>query len=385
MLDTENVKSDIKNEMQKFVSSLDKPRILLAGSTGCGKSTLCNLVFKRDVCAAGSGRPQTRGIREIQAEDIPVIIHDSEGYETGANFGSGGEGQDYFSIITDFMDRQDENGNPVDIIWYCISSAGARVTDADISVIKEFRTRRRPIAVILTQADMCSQEDSDVLADTVKSATGSDTAVFESSTDPMVAHEIDTSGMGIDALYEWTLGNLEESRKDAFMIACGRAFDRKYDYCVKLTREYSAMAGTAAVSPVPFSDAAIITPVQLAMVGRILSVWNMNQMQNLLKAACIDQILPMLGRFVAGNIIKFIPGIGQIMGGIVNASVAFSLTYGLGKALNETCRMMCERELAGLAVNFSDFFGDSFIENVKKYAKEARDWKEKGLDDEDPA
>ena len=52
-----------REEMEGFISGYDengKPRILIAGATGCGKSTVCNLVFNREITASGSGGTTTR-------------------------------------------------------------------------------------------------------------------------------------------------------------------------------------------------------------------------------------------------------------------------------------------------------------------------------------
>ena len=54
------------------------------------------------------------------------------------------------------------------------------------------------------------------------------------------------------------------------------------------------------------------------------------------------KVVSMLGKAVAGNILKMIPGAGSIIGGAVNATVASSITYALGKGLCSAAEMICD-------------------------------------------
>ena len=191
--DLEKFKNRFREEMESFLSGYEdknKPRILVAGSTGCGKSTLCNLVFKRKVCTEGAGTPVTRGVRKITRPEIPVIVYDSEGYETGARFSdrSDGEesaGQKYCDLIMNAVEKE-----RIDLVWYCISAPGSRVTDVDISLIKQFRSLKKPVAVVLTQIDVATEEDCEELKKTIAGEVdgpnpeeGRKIAIFESTND----------------------------------------------------------------------------------------------------------------------------------------------------------------------------------------------------------
>lgn len=85
-INQEKLSEEFVSAMNRFTTSLEKPSILLAGATGCGKSTLCNLVFKKEICKVGQGTPVTKGINQVSDDKNGVIIYDSEGYELGASF-----------------------------------------------------------------------------------------------------------------------------------------------------------------------------------------------------------------------------------------------------------------------------------------------------------
>ena len=368
-LDTAKIEKDLSSQMKSFMEGLDKPRILLAGPTGCGKSTLCNLVFGKELCGVGCGSPVTRGINEISDPNTPVIIYDSEGYETGANLGEGaGTGsQNYHDMITSFIDGQIEKQQPVDVIWYCISAPSERITDADLKVIRAFQQRKIPVALILTQIDVATEESCESLKQVIIHELGTifEENIFESTID----YKVIPVKAGIKELYEWTNRRLPESRKESFIISCNHSYDEKFEQCLKWIKGAAAAAATASVSPVPFSDSAIITPIQIGLIGKILTTWNLNQIDKLASCVALDTILPSFGRTVAGNLVKMVPGLGSFVGALINAGVSSSITFGIGYALNEACRQIHRHVLDGTNINLSEIFNDEFTEAVLKYAE----------------
>ena len=369
-LDTTQIESNLAQEMNSFMKNLDKPNILLAGPTGCGKSTLCNLVFGREICKVGCGTPVTRGINKITDPDIPVTVFDSEGYETGADFGDGGQdsSQNYYGIITGFLDSRHDAGHPVDVVWYCVSAPSERITDADFKVIRAFQDRKIPVALILTQIDVATEETCETLKRISISELGENFRenIFESSIDylniPVPA--------GIKELHEWTLRQLPESRKESFIISCNKNFDQKFEQCLNYTKIAVAAAATASVSPVPFSDAAIITPIQIGLISKILTVWNLNQLEKLAGCVALDTILPSIGKSIAGNLIKMLPGFGSFAGAVINAGVSSSITYGLGYALSKACKEIHRHVLDGSNIDLNEVFNSQFANAVFEYAKQ---------------
>jgi len=64
---------------------------------------------------------------------------------------------------------------------------------------------------------------------------------------------------------------------------------------------------------------------------------------------------------VLSNILKFFPGIGTVLGGLINGAVATALTWVLGQVVNSQCAGYAEKVLAGEKVNFGDFFDFSVL------------------------
>ena len=363
--DQKKISEEFIYAMDNFSRSLDKPSILLSGPTGSGKSTLCNLVFKKQICKVGQGSPITKGISKVTDENCGVIVYDSEGYELGAklNNETDSEGkQDYYKLIFDFIDIQDLRGKPVDVIWYCISAPSARITDTDITIISEFNKRRKPCAVILTQVDVASEEDCDALKSTLKEKLGESVEIFESSTDENI--QIDK---GLNELHKWTEEHLDKSRKDAFIYASNRDLEAKSELCRSYIMYGALGAGAAALNPIPMSDALIITPIQMAMIGKIAATWELFSIRDAVKGLLLEVIVQNLGKTLAGNIIKLVPGLGSWVGGAINATVAASITYGLGYAFNEVCEKIKKASMEGKSVDLSSYFNSDFVKAIEKY------------------
>lgn len=104
---------------------------------------------------------------------------------------------------------------------------------------------------------------------------------------------------------------------------------------VKGTIKYYAGAAAAiGAAPIPGSDAVLLSGLQMKMTRDILSAYGINVGLGMLVEEVVKaKVVSMLGKAVAGNLIKMIPGVGSVVGGAINASVASSITYAMGRAL----------------------------------------------------
>ena len=113
---------------------------------------------------------------------------------------------------------------------------------------------------------------------------------------------------------------------------------------VKSTIKYYAGAAAAiGASPIPCSDAVLLTGVQTKMMYDIMKAYGINVgIGSVIEEILRAKVVSMLGKAVAGNILKCIPGVGSIVGGAVNAGVASSITYALGKGLCAAAEMITD-------------------------------------------
>ncbi len=98
-------------------------------------------------------------------------------------------------------------------------------------------------------------------------------------------------------------------------------------------------AAAAAAVPIPFSSAAILVPIQLSMMARIAQLHGLGLDKAGLLAVASTSIATSAGRAAASSLLKFIPGAGSVVGGVINASVASGLTLAMGEAWLRVCQL----------------------------------------------
>lgn len=115
--------------------------------------------------------------------------------------------------------------------------------------------------------------------------------------------------------------------------------EEKRKKCHKTVHAASLTAAIIGFSPIPFSDAFLLVPVQLTMMSRLHKIFGQSWSESLGKSLSRELIVVGLGRGAVGNILKLVPAVGTIAGAAINATVASSITESLGwvtvKMLND--------------------------------------------------
>ena len=338
---TQNLSMEINKELKKIKDNIKRPNILVCGGTGVGKSSLINMVLKdpKNKAKVGAGKPVTNDIKKYEGD--LVIVYDSPGYE------SGDEAQEnYKKIVLSLIDSEDDLANQIHLVWYCISQGNHRILDIDIETIINIKNKNIPIAIILTQADKGSEESAKAMqAVLAKNCKG--IHVFETSID-------EKCGMSMDPLIDWSIENLEDSLKSSF-IANINSIDHKFAEGKKIVIHHIAAAGAIAVSPIPFSDSILLTANQATLIARLAHLWNFSEQKSLIVGSLPGVFVSNVGRSLAGNLLKLLPGAGSAAGATINAVVASSITAGIGYALNSIFEKMAKDEIAGKKVDLTDY------------------------------
>ena len=181
-----------------------------------------------------------------------------------------------------------------------------------------------------------------------------------------------------EEMLKWSANKLEtEELKESFISAQMGSLELKKDKAEKIISDAMVKAGIIGISPIPFSDAIILAPLQANMILKIINVYNLDGVFS--KLGMIGElVLNKVGKNLAqnifksiiGNALKFIPLIGSYAGGIINASVASSLTYALGKGISEISYFNCTKILKGENVDIIEIFSENAIMGeVEKYLK----------------
>lgn len=363
----ENYEKEIKREFEEFEKSMEssKPTIMLLGQTGCGKSSLANLVFGEKIFETSDFISQTQEFSIKEGRECNII--DSRGYELSDTSDS------YVEEVIQGIKKFEGDNKNITSIWYCISIAGKRIQDVDIKLIKkirELRNFRDKLKIVFTKSDEDSVERDTAIEfnKLLKEKLGYEVKTYEISQEEFAKKEL-------EELIRDTAESIDsEDIRRAFIMAQKGNLELKKKEALKIVGVAAATAATVGASPIPFSDAAVLVPAQIAMIYQISRIFGLEKTANI-KGSLGTTLTTVLGKSLAGNLVKLIPGIGTGIGAMINAVIAGGMTGALGYGITENCYSVAKRILNGEKVEIENIFDNEIIksmltkENIEKFSK----------------
>lgn len=347
----------LKKDWEKFNKENQLlPNILLLGATGCGKSSLINTIFHKQVAAVNDVSRGTEDFQTYRGKDydIGVNLIDSRGYEM-----EDGKGESFtkYAASVDTLIKENRQKKPLEqihIVWYCISILGS-VQEYDRQVLMKLLNEpnlRNRIGVVLTKCDEDDSEGSEakIFKNIIKEDFGFSLPIFEVSTDL-------TLDLDVENLIEWSASQIDdEDMREAFVASQIVNLKKKRETAAKEIAGFSATAAAIGAVPIPFADAALLVPLQLAMSTAIIHSYGMESFANISKSVIGNIVISNLGKSFAGGLLKLVPGIGTLAAGAINAGVAALITSALGFAISEICYNSCKKIAQGENVDFANLF-----------------------------
>ena len=310
----------------------------IVGETGVGKSSLVNAVFGEARARVGVGLPVTRGVNYYH--EGALGIWDFEGFEIG-----GGAPQLLRENLRKIAERPADE--QISVVWYCVLSSAGRLTRTDIAMINELEAAGLPVIIVLTKVDW----DRNPVTGKMTPSYAAETLRrwIENPRDevgrPITIHNrgvVLTSavnskgkgvGYGLSDLVERTLELSPASEKDAFRIVQTLNLGWKRDMARRDVTAATASAAAPAAVPIPIATAAVLAPIQLAMMGRVAVVYDL-ELRSVFSVSALAQLATqMTGRALAASLVKFIPGAGSV----IDAAVASALTAATGEGWIRFC------------------------------------------------
>lgn len=139
-----------------------------------------------------------------------------------------------------------------------------------------------------------------------------------------------------------------------------------------------AVAATAATGaiPIPFADAPIMIAEQVTLMATICGIYGINIEKDGLKMLATTALgaggAAIVGKTLATNLLKLIPGAGTVAGGAISAGTAGIVTLAMGKAFIEICKMVKLGRLSEadiLSSKGKDIMKEQFKDQLKKNKK----------------
>lgn len=328
---------DVWDDVMASVPGADFARlppcnIAVAGRSGVGKSTLLNAVFGRDLAATGVGRPVTKDATWYEEPGFSVRLLDTRGLERGAFAES-------LAALEAKLAEARAGTNPdeqLHLLWLCLDGSGSRIEDSDRRVAEMAGRLGVPVVVVVTKAWFDSELPTIARTELPDPPVRAVVRVIASKR--MFEGGESVGPEGLETLVEESLRLLPEAERAAMAAVQRVLLAPKVESARDAIRKAGNAAFLASGTPIPFADAVLLAPIQIAMIVAVTRRMGVALNEDGWKALAAAVAGPVLATFAGrlaagslGNLLKTIPGIGSLVGGSLNAAVAVALTRFLGE------------------------------------------------------
>ena len=369
-IDTDKVVEECFNAIRDKIANLATLNIIVAGKTGVGKSTLINSVFREDIAVTGIGRPVTEHMRRITKKGFPLAVYDTKGFELDEDVQRQVKGEVMETIRSGFA--ANDISKAIHCIWYCVNAASNRIEPEEIEWLRELGNENLdtqvPIIVVLTQC--FSKKKAQELRQAIENENLNVIQVI-----PVLAqdYEIDdeytAKAFGLDVLIRVMSEALPDELLDTLQHLQKVCLEEKRKRAQAVVAAGVTAAAAAGAAPIPVADCAVLIPAQVSMIAGITAIYGMELNKSFLTAFISAALgaggATLLGKTVASNILKLVPGAGSVAGGAISASTAGVITAALG----ETYILIMDQMFMGEATA-KDFQGKAGKEHISKLFKE---------------
>ena len=370
-------RDSFRTEYDRQDAALGRFNLAIFGKTGVGKSTLINAIFGEEVARTGIGEPVTRGSHLYLDKVGHLGIVDTQGLEVGR------DSKEILSELSKAMTtmRRLPLSEQLHVAWYCVRGMDRRFEDAEADFIRRLDELGLPVLVVLTQVPRRWDGEGhghyhpdavmlveQILARRLPIAGGHPFMTYAKA-DEFAGQ----AAYGLQEVLDATFRVAPEGAHGALVAAQQIDYDRKADEARKYLTAAAGAAAAAAATPIPFSDATLLVPIQLGMMARIAQLYSIKFERAALMAVVSATAATQAGRAAFTGLLKMVPGAGTVVGGVIGAGVASTFTYAMGQAWLTICQRAARGGFGpvGGAMD-NEQVRDAFLEEFRKRLKVGR-------------
>ncbi len=286
-------------------------------------------------------------------------------------------GRDNDVLITELKDylhgmRRKPLAEQLHVAWYCVRAGDRRFETTEAEFVRALHDLGLPVVLVLTQVPRAGgrvHPDAEALAAKIADLG---LPIADGLIHYTMAQGDEFTGQtayGLQELLDATFRCAPDGVAHAITAAQRIDFARKRERAERAIKTATGAATTAGASPIPFSDAAILVPLQIGMMASIAVTYGVPLERSTAASLAATAAATTAGRSLVTNMLKFVPGAGTAVAAPISATVAGTFTYAMGHAWLRVCERMARGEL-GLVGGALD--GESvrrvFLEEFKAQA-----------------
>ncbi|MGN0475365.1 MAG: YcjF family protein [Acutalibacteraceae bacterium] len=361
---------------------MEKGNILVIGNSGVGKSTLINAVLGEERAETGWGTKGTTDELAIyENENIPFRIIDTVGFEP--------------SLIKEFKainavkkwskesTKKDMEDKQINVIWFCVDGTARKLFPKTIENLSRATSMWKsvPIIVVITKSYSLPERQQNI--EMVNNAFSKQKRYSKNlrKVIPVVAstYVLNESAYaapeGIIELIDATNELMPEGVKAYEKDIAAFKLNRKRAMAHGLVGVSTTAGVVVGVAPIPFADALILSPIEIAEVNALAQIYgiNKNEESKQFLNSIIEVGTVSAAAKTAISALKAIPGI-NIGASALNALIAGSIVAALGEGTIYAFEQVYLGKKSVSDIDWVKNFMESklssqFVENVKVAAE----------------
>lgn len=318
-----------------------KGNVLVVGNSGVGKSTLINAVLGENKAAAGFGIKGTSSeITVYKGENIDFNLIDTVGFEPQKAFWE--LEPKAIKTVRDWCKNaalDEDSENDINIIWFCVDGTAAKLFTKTIKDLLRATSIWKAVPIIAVITKSYSQPDREKNIKMVQDAfDAASKTVQPRAIIPVIAESFYLSDSvfappeGITELIDLTNGLLPEGKRIAVDVVAKYKLERRRAFAQTAVLSSTAAAATIGAVPMPFADALLLQPLEVAEINGIAAIYGIRkgEQAKLLKNTIVEVGTISTAARAAISALKAIPGVG-LATSVINAVIASGIVAALGE------------------------------------------------------
>lgn len=320
---------------------MEKGNVLVIGNSGVGKSTLINAVLGGNVAKTGwgtSGTTTKLEIYEPTSADVPFRVIDTIGFEP--NWWKQQKAITAVKKWSKDCAKKGNEDNQINVIWFCVDGTRRKLFEEDIKSLAKAASMWKAVPIVVAITKSYSVPDREENREMVYQAFAKDKkhASNLKGIIPVVAeiYKLNDAAYappeGITELIDKTNEVMPEGRKAATADLAKFVLNRKRILAHSVVTTATASGAVVGAIPIPFSDAVLLTPTEVAEVNAIAMVYGIGKDEK--SKQFLNSIVEVGTVGAAAKVLisalKAIPGI-NIAASVINAVIAGVIVAAIGE------------------------------------------------------